>query len=102
MTRTADSRAGGTQTREGTLMRIESRDGDTTLYLERGERHEDRVVGQNCVHAIFNATGRKIYTYVDVGAAAAPFRPRVWIRGRDSFVGYALSGDWRRGARVAS
>ena len=62
--------------------------------------------------------GRKIYTYVDVGVAAAPFRPHVWIRRpwgsswegerlpfrvlADSLVAYALSGDWRRGARVAS
>jgi len=99
-------------------MRIESRNGDTTLYLEHGERHEYRVVGQNHVHAIFDAGGRKIYTYVDVGAAAARSRPRVRIRrpwgiGRDgerlpfleladSFVAYALSGSWRRGIRVAS
>jgi hypothetical protein len=118
MTRAADPLAA--RAREGgTLMRIESRSGDTTtLFLERGERHEDRVVGQNCVHAIFNAAGRKIYTYVDVGAAAAPFRPHVRIRRpwgsgwqgerlpfrvlADSLVAYALSGDWRRGARVAS
>jgi len=65
-------------------MRIESSTGDTTtLYLERGERHEDCVVGQNCVHTIFNAAGRKIEL-------------------ADSFVAYALSGDWRRGARVAA
>jgi hypothetical protein len=99
-------------------MRIESGNGDTTLYLERGEHHEDRVVGENCVHAIFDAAGRRIYTYVDVGAAAAPFRPHVRIRRpwgsgwdgerlpflelADSLVAYALSGAWRRGVRVAS
>lgn len=99
-------------------MRIESQNGETTLHLERGERHEDRVVGQNRVHTIFNAAGWKIYTYVDIGAAAPPFRPHVWIRRpwgsswegerlpflelANDFVAYALSGAWRRGVRVAS
>ena len=89
----------------------------TTLYLN-ARTPQNCVVGQNCVHTIFNAAGRKIYTYVDVGAAAAPFRPHVRIRRpwgsgwegerlpflelADSFVAYALSGDWRRGARVAA
>ena len=61
-------------------MRIASRDGDTTLYLERGEDHAERVVGRNRVHVIFNATGHKIYTYVDIEAAAAPFRSHVRIQ----------------------
>jgi hypothetical protein len=99
-------------------MRIESRNGQTALHLERGERHEIRVAGQNHVHFIFNAAGRKIYTFIDVGAAVASSTPHVRIRipwgigwngeriplmkSVDNFIAYALSGDWRRGARLAS
>jgi hypothetical protein len=81
-------------------MRIDSGSGDTTLYLERGERDENRVVGKNHVHAIFNAAGRRIYTYVDVDAAAASSRPHVQIR--TAWGIGAIPGDWRRGVRVAS
>jgi hypothetical protein len=98
-------------------MRIESRKGEMTLSLDRGERYEESVAGQNRVHMILDAAGRTIYTYVDVGAAAAGSRPRVSVRRSravdrerrrlplldlgDRFVACAFPGAWRRGVRLA-
>lgn len=61
-------------------MQIASYNGDTTLYLERGEQHAERVVGRNRVHVVFDAAGHKVYTYVDIEAAAPPFRSHVRIQ----------------------
>lgn len=97
-------------------MRIATRNGEITLLLERGERHATRVAGQNHVHTIFNAAGRRIYTYVDVGASSSGPHVRIRMPWRvgwngeriplmelvESIVAYTLSGDWRRSVRAAS